>query len=71
MATISDEAARLGLSVEDLFEQAFRRFGLSLSAGGTSAADLAWWKKWGTEPLYVRKYIKHLDQSRRLPVVSG
>lgn len=70
MASIQDSAQALGITTEVLFERAYKMFGSYLSPSGTSAADYAWWKKWNTEPLYVRKYLKHQESRNRLPVVQ-
>lgn len=69
MASIPETAAALNITTEVLFERAYKMFGSYLSPSGSSASDFAWWSKWGTEPLYVRKYIKNLEQQKKLPVV--
>jgi len=56
---VTDAAKQLGISPEELFTRAYKRYGLVLSPGGHQS-DLGWWKKWGTEPLYVKKFIKEL-----------
>ena len=58
---LKEAAASLNLSEEAFFEKAYRRYGLALSPGGI-ACDLAWWKKWGTEPPYVKKYIHEVER---------
>lgn len=68
MASLQDSATALGITTEVLFDRAHKMFGAYLSPG-TSASDYAWWKKWNTEPLYVRKYLKHLTTRNKLPAV--
>jgi hypothetical protein len=65
-------AKRLGITTLELFERSYRKYcGLATSAGGSSAADFAWWRKWGTIPLYVKRFLKDEERKQNAPVLNG
>jgi hypothetical protein len=65
-------AERLGITVEELFERAYKRYcGLATSASGSSASDLAWYKKWKTVPIYVRRFVADEERRASAPVIDA
>jgi len=67
---IEEAAAKLGVSTDELFEQSFKMFGLMFGTGGAQA-DHAWWKKWGTVPIYVTKFVKRAERRENAPTIDA
>lgn len=58
---IQEAAEKYGLSTEELFNQAYTRFGLIFGSAG-AVPDHEQWKTWGTKPLYVAKWIRYRER---------
>lgn len=49
-----------GVTTLQLFKSAYDMFGYIYGTGGPNA-DCAWMQKWGTVPVYVKKYLARED----------
>jgi len=62
-------AEQFGMTTQQLFQKAHERFGLVFGTAGP-LADHAWWRKWGTVPIYVKKYIA-FERRKLAPTIEG
>lgn len=61
--TVQEACERLGITSEQLFEQAYKRYGLLYSIGGPKETH-AQWKRFGVIPIYVARFIKFAPEKK-------
>jgi len=63
-------AAKLGVSLDELFEQAHAKYGIMQATGGC-ASDLSWYRKWKSAPIYVQRFCREAERRANAPVIDA